>query len=502
MIIEQRSIDSIRPYPRNPRRNDQAVDRVAQSIKEFGFNQPIVVDSEGVIVVGHTRFKAAQKLKLTQVPVLVATASNEKLQAYRIADNKLNELAEWDDDLLLKELQEIVANLGDADLTGFDLDDLLRKKAAKDEEWLSLSDKFLVPPFSILDARSGPWAQRKSIWKGMGIRSHEGREAGLTHPAAGYLSIGEDASTSIFDPVLAETMYLWYSPVGGHILDPFAGGSVRGIVAKILGRSYTGIDLRPEQIQANYDNWADLASEGKNTLPRYQTTTPTELKWIAGDSLEQLPLIPHDQQYDLVFTCPPYADLEVYSDNPKDISTMEYDEFLDIYSRIIRLSANRLKDNRFFVIVVGEVRGNDHGAYYNFVGHTIQACLSAGLSYYNEAVYITPTGTMGMRTERPFLSARKLGKHHQNALIFAKGDGKKAKEDIDSVSAAWTHQDETGQLADIHNKVLVFSKGDPKKATRQIGPVEIDGLETITALSTIDKLKHDYSHMFLDNNER
>jgi ParB/RepB/Spo0J family partition protein len=124
MIIEQRKIESIRPYPRNPRRNDAAVDRVAQSIREFGFNQPIVVDSDGVIVVGHTRFKAAQKLKLTEVPVLVATASIEKLQAYRLADNKLNELAEWDDTKLIEELKEIIDRLGSADLTGFNSEEL------------------------------------------------------------------------------------------------------------------------------------------------------------------------------------------------------------------------------------------------------------------------------------------------------------------------------------------------------------------------------------------
>jgi len=501
MIVEMKNIGEIKPYAKNPRRNDQAVDLVARSIQEFGFNQPIVVDDQGVIVVGHTRLKAAKKLGLTQVPVLVVRdVSQEKLQAYRIADNKLNELADWDDELLISELQEIVASLGDADLTGFDVDDLLRKKAAKDDEWKSLSDKFLVPPFSILDARQGPWAARKRIWKDMGIRSEEGRESGLTHPSEGYLSVSREISTSVFDPVLTETLYLWYSPLGGHILDPFAGGSVRGIVAQMLGRSYTGIDLRAEQIQANQDNWADLQTEGKGTLTRYNTGTVPELNWIQGDSLEQLPLLSHDLKYDLVFTCPPYADLEVYSDDPKDISNMDYKDFLDAYSKIIKLSANRLKDNRFFVIVVGEVRGHKHGAYYNFISHTIQACEAAGLDYYNEAIYITPTGTMGMRTERPFVSGRKLGKHHQNALIFTKGDGKKAKETIDQISDAFDTYDHTGQLTENHEKILVFSKGDPKKAVRDLGPVEVDSLDTIMALSTIDKLKYDYSHIFKDMN--
>lgn len=120
MIVEMKDIGEITPYAKNPRRNDQAVAQVARSIQEFGFNQPIVVDDQGVIVVGHTRLKAAKKLGLAQVPVLVVRdVSQEKLQAYRLADNKLNELADWDDDHLVDELREIIDHLGSAQLTGF-----------------------------------------------------------------------------------------------------------------------------------------------------------------------------------------------------------------------------------------------------------------------------------------------------------------------------------------------------------------------------------------------
>jgi len=123
MKIEQLNINDIKPYDKNPRKNDKAVDRVANSIKEFGFQQPIVVDKDMVIVVGHTRYKAAQKLKLSQIPVVIADVSEEKLQAYRIADNKLNELAEWDDDLLFEEISEITAR-GDEQLTGFSAEEI------------------------------------------------------------------------------------------------------------------------------------------------------------------------------------------------------------------------------------------------------------------------------------------------------------------------------------------------------------------------------------------
>ena len=96
MKIEQRPPNKIKPYDKNPRLNDAAVDAVAESIRRFGFRQPVVVDTNGVIVVGHTRWKAAQKLGLKKVPVHVATdLTAEQIRAYRIADNKTNERAEW-----------------------------------------------------------------------------------------------------------------------------------------------------------------------------------------------------------------------------------------------------------------------------------------------------------------------------------------------------------------------------------------------------------------------
>ena len=107
MKIELRPIERIKPYPGNPRINDDAVDAVAASIKEFGFRQPIVVDSDGVIICGHTRWKAAQKLGLEKVPVHVATdLTPEQIKAYRIADNQTASLAEWNYDLLPIELAD------------------------------------------------------------------------------------------------------------------------------------------------------------------------------------------------------------------------------------------------------------------------------------------------------------------------------------------------------------------------------------------------------------
>ncbi len=125
MKIELRPVAEIKPYEKNPRFNDAAVDAVAESIRRFGFRQPIVVDADGVIVCGQTRWKAAQKLGLAEVPVHVATdLTPEQVRAYRIADNKTAELAEWNLDLLPIELAELKDAGIDWSLLGSDADEL------------------------------------------------------------------------------------------------------------------------------------------------------------------------------------------------------------------------------------------------------------------------------------------------------------------------------------------------------------------------------------------
>lgn len=134
MQVEEWPISQIKPYKNNPRTNDEAVGPTANSIKEFGWQQPIFVDKNGVIIAGHTRLKAAKKLKLTKVPVVVAAdLSDEQVQAYRLADNKTGELADWDHDLLDDELADIL----DIDMSdfGFDLleDDDDEQEAVDDD---------------------------------------------------------------------------------------------------------------------------------------------------------------------------------------------------------------------------------------------------------------------------------------------------------------------------------------------------------------------------------
>ncbi|MDR0327895.1 MAG: ParB N-terminal domain-containing protein [Planctomycetaceae bacterium] len=160
MNIEIRDIGSVKPYDRNPRLNDKAVDAVAASLKEFGFRQPIVIDSDSVIIAGHTRWKAAQKLGLAKVPVHIAVdLSPEQVRAYRLADNKSGEIAEWDMQILPIEISELKA-------TGFDMEIL----AFSDKELTQLLNlstavsQGLTDPDSVPEPPDDPVTQKGDLW--------------------------------------------------------------------------------------------------------------------------------------------------------------------------------------------------------------------------------------------------------------------------------------------------------------------------------------------------
>jgi DNA modification methylase len=208
------------------------------------------------------------------------------------------------------------------------------------------------------------------------------------------------------------------------VLDPFAGGSVRGVVASKLGRQYVGVDLRAEQIEANREQAEQICT--------VMDPMPT---WICGDS-RQIDQHASGIEADLIFSCPPYADLEVYSDNPADLSTLDYPAFLAGYREIIAKCCGLLKNDRFACFVVGDVR-DGAGLYRNFVADTIAAFRDVGLALYNEAILITSVGSLPIRVGKQFESARKLGKTHQNVLVFLKGDAKKATSACGPVEVAF-----------------------------------------------------------------
>ena len=276
----------------------------------------------------------------------------------------------------------------------------------------SLFDRFIIPPFSIFDSRQGYWQSRKKVWLSLGIKSEIGRESKCYHIQEWAKDKNKNmpSDISVFDPVVCEIAYKWFNIQNGKVLDMFAGGSVRGIVANKLGYDYVGFDLRQEQVNANYENAKEL-----NCDPAWYCDDSRNLdKYIENDSV------------DMLFTCPPYFDLEVYSDNPLDLSTMDYKDFEIAYQEIIQKGVKALKNNRFAVMVVGDIRDKD-GYMVSLRDLTIKCFEKCGVRLYNDIILATSLASASLRAGTPFSLNRKITKVHQYVLVFYKGDTKEIK---------------------------------------------------------------------------
>jgi len=408
MQVVETKLSELVHYINNPRKNDHAVDKVAAAIREFGFRVPILCKKDGTIIDGHLRAKAAKKLGLDAVPVVyIDDMTDAQIKAFRISINRMAELAEWDDELLGVELQELREQDFDLELTGFDFGDIDKlidddgSNNSADAAVSLLRDTFIEPPFSVLDTKTGSWQDRKRKWVDLGIESDLGRDVELFNLACDVAPSAK--KVSVFDPALCEVLYSWFCPEGGLILDPFAGGSVRGIVANFMGYNYTGIDIRKEQIDSNIDQAAKII---KNNIP----------KWIVGDS--NLVLDGLGGEFDFVFSCPPYGDLEVYSDIDGDISNKAYSDFIDAYSEIIKKSCRLLKNGAYACFVVSEFR-DKKGNYRGFVPDTISAFEKIGMRFYNEIILLNCIVSAAFRA-RNSMKNKKVVRIHQNILVFKK----------------------------------------------------------------------------------
>lgn len=721
-------ISGLRHYGKNPRRGD--VDLIERSLRLHGQYRPIVVRSgTGEVLAGnHTLTAARDRLGWAEIAATFVDVDDDQAARLVLVDNAAADAAGYDTEALASLLRELKVTAAGLDGTGFTddaLDALERELAGlaplgEAEERSAgnagaLAAKYGVAPFSVLDGRAGPWRERKRAWLNTGLASHKGRPVDLVFDrpqkadpafymkkratearlgkeltteeflADHYVAGDLPPSTSTFDPVLCEQMYRWFCPPGGKVLDPFAGGSVRGIVSAVLGRDYTGVDLSAAQLAENRqqaaellpgfvrppgplgppfggadltpveahggyrvkreDAWAaglasgakartmwrlltegtyaglitagasvspqieraalvaqhlgvpcrvhtgearptsemrtaaaagaevlthrpgrlsvikarfrddavahpdwlampygmdhqayvdDVAAQVANlpedtarvvvpvgsgmTLagiltglgklertvavlgvrvggdptaaldkyaPGWRTevelvASPMEYKehapnrlgdlvldpgyeakcvpflregdvlwavgvrasalggdappvlgepvWIEGDSRHLDQLLPAGATYDFVFSCPPYADLERYSDDPADLSTLGYDEFRSVHAKVIADACARLKPDRFAVWVVGEVRDRKQksATYYGFVPDTVDAFRAAGMEFYNEIIYVTPIGSLPTTVPTYFEGSRKVGKTHQNVLVFLKGDARTA----------------------------------------------------------------------------
>lgn len=220
MQITEINVNDIKPYAKNAKKHPaEQVDHIANSIREFGFRQPLVIDKDNVLVIGHGRLAAAKRLGYDTVPCVMADdLTDDQIKALRLADNKTNE-SDWDFDFLDIELDDI-----DIDMSqfGFDLGD---DEDLPEIERKALTDRFVVPPFSVLDTRQGYWNDRKREWLDFGIKSTEGRDAKAftTEHIAEQYGMKSKSGTSIFDPVLTEVAYKWFCMGGGYNIRPICG---------------------------------------------------------------------------------------------------------------------------------------------------------------------------------------------------------------------------------------------------------------------------------------
>ena len=241
MDIQTVGIDEVIPYAKNPRKNDAAVDKVAGSLKEFGWRQPIVVDAEMVVIAGHTRLAAARKLKLDQVPIHIATdLTANQIKAYRIADNRVSQEAKWDDDLLALELADLDLENYDLSKTGFNDDELAALMAEAITE--GLVDEDQVPP-----EPETPVTVLGDIWQ-------LGRHRVMCGDSTSIDAVDRLMETRPADMVFTDPPY-GMSYGGGRA----AGSTPKGAIVKahgmILGDDYQGddlIDLVRQAISAAY----------------------------------------------------------------------------------------------------------------------------------------------------------------------------------------------------------------------------------------------------------
>jgi hypothetical protein len=380
---------------------------------------------------------------------------------------------DWIPDELAALVAEHAADGGDMAMLGFAEPDIDAMLAIANAEAAgggggtpnpTLASRFIVPPFTVLDARSGPWRERKREWLDMGLQSELGRD-GTPKTAYAADSSGDPrfyeakqavedrlgrklttaefvrdhytdsrdgdstlaaSNVSVFDPVLCEITYAWHSNAGDVVLDPFAGGSVRGIVAACMAREYIGIDLRAEQVDANRAAAEQLLDTG--------AIVPA---WTEGDARDLLHHVGGGaDRADLLFTCPPYYDLEVYSDDPRDLSrAASWDDFAAAWRKVIVDGLAVLADDRYAVAVVGDVRDR-HGALHPFVDATREAFHAGGADHVNTAVLVTPVGSVRILAAKQFMASRKLGRVHQYVLTFVKGDPVAAAQRLTGLDAA------------------------------------------------------------------
>lgn len=493
MKTESIELKRIHTNPGNPRTiTDEQFQRLVDSLlvfpKMLGI-RPIVIDENGNSLGGNMRYRALSFIadlsideirerlsgmesfdsktdyeqealvkhwagwldKPTAHVVEADTLTEEEKREFIIKDNV--GFGQWDYDALANEWDESLLEEWGLDVWQNEDSSGAGNTSNSAPKNGSLTDRFVVPPFSILDTRKGYWQDRKKAWKeligdhgesrndtliaspeikykDLYQRTREHRESlglGFREYMEKYISPEElereaskvlSAGVSLLDPVMAELVCRWFGFDNCNTFDCFAGDTIFGYVSAYLGNNFTGIELREEQARLNNERVAGMSAtyindDGQNVADHLQA-----------------------ESQDLLFSCPPYFDLEKYSDDERDASNQEtYEDFIKILETAFCNAIKCLKNDRFAVIVVGDVRDKDKGFYYDFVGDIKDIFKANGVRLYNDIVLIETGASTALRAGR-YMESRKVAKMHQNVLVFYKGDPKKIKDHFKKIEYA------------------------------------------------------------------
>lgn len=429
-MAKKTTLSSLIPDNKNNNKHTAyGMDLLEKSVNKVGIIESITVSNDDKIISGNARHEIIGK-NFTKEAIVIETDGTQPIiikrtdiesdtkqfyEASILANTTAKKNIDFDIeviDALAVEYDIDVVDLG-VDIVDYSDGENEITSEIEDKEikaHAKLTDKFIVPPFSILDTRQGYWQERKKYWRELICDNGESREntLGETKGEKNIYKNHVNNGVSLLDPVLSELVNLWFGLPKSKTFDCFAGDSVFGYVSSYLGNEFTGIELRQEQ--ANLNN---------------QRVKGFQSKYICDDGQNVLNHIEPNSQ-DLLFSCPPYFDLEVYSDLPNDASNQkEYSDFLKILDNAFTGAIKCLKDNRFAIITVGDVR-DKKGFYYRFVDDIKDIFKRNGVLLYNEMILVEPIGLNAMHVNKP-MENRKLLKCHQNVLVFFKGDPKQIK---------------------------------------------------------------------------
>lgn len=404
--------DEIKFDPRNYRiHSDKNKKHIKKSLQRNGAGRSAVMDNQGYLIAGNGVYEQAKALGMgveiipsdgTKLIVIKRTDidyGTDKRKSLALDDNATSDMSTFDMEIVCEDFP-----VDELEEHGIDVAPVDSKTDVKQPPRANLADDFLIMPASVLNTRAGDWQARKRAWVDLIGDSGDSREGLL-----GFVGLSPlNNNVSILDPVLAELLIKWFTPTVADeqlkICDPFAGDSVFGYVAGKLGAEFTGIELRQEQTDLNN-------ARGNAVNARYICDD--------GQNIARH-LLPESQ--DFVFSCPPYFDLEKYSDNPMDASNQaSYADFIQIIDHAFAGACACLKKNRFAAIVMSNVRNHSNGGYYDICGDICRIMEKQGLILYNEFILVNSIGSGAMRCKGN-MKSRKNVRTHQEVLIFYKGN--------------------------------------------------------------------------------